>query len=182
LAGRRNAVEVRFVRRLDPEQHPDHVAFRDHVLDLVVAVREGATQIGARAGEALALRVGGEMREAAAPALVVWGEQLALDQRFVVGALQLLEAADHRLVALKESWSALRQRPRRSREREAGAQRAIEESATGQHRSPPMLFSPALLAPGRPTILHRVVCGKLSLPPERIDDAESGGDQPHAPA
>src|SRR5262249_46989241 len=91
LAGRRAAVEVRLVRGLDAEQHADRVALGHDVDDLVLAVRERTAQIGASAREALALRIGGEMGEAAAPALVVRRQYLALDQRFVLAALQVLE-------------------------------------------------------------------------------------------
>src|SRR5262245_51604397 len=129
------------MRGLDAEQHSDHVALGDHVDDLVLAVREGAAQIGARAREALALGIGGEMREAAAPALVVGGEHLALDQRFVLGALQVLETAHHRLVALE--LITLRSRLARSCQGQSGAERAIDEFATGQHERPPWSSGPS---------------------------------------
>ena len=87
--------------RLDAEQHPDHVAFGDHVDDLVLAIRKSATQIRTRARKTLSLRIGGEVRKTTAPALVVWGQHLALDQRLVLGALQVLEAAHHGLIALE---------------------------------------------------------------------------------
>src|SRR5262249_37049636 len=116
LAGRGNPVEVRLVGWLAPEQHSDEVALSDPSLALVLTIGEPAAQVGARAREALALRIGGKVRKAAAPALVVGREHLALDQGFVLGALQLLEAADHRLVALELAGIALRGRPWRSGE------------------------------------------------------------------
>ncbi len=144
LAGRRNAEQVAFVGAGDLEQEPDHVALGDDLHRLIDPVREGAAQIVAGAGEALALSIGGEMKHAAAVAPVVGRHEFRLDLLHrLAELLRLLEAKHRGLVAL-----ALRRLLRTLRggeartvgQHQAGSGCASEHSTAGQHAILPRVF------------------------------------------
>jgi hypothetical protein len=125
--------------------HGDHVAFRDHILDHVVAVGEGGAQPRPGAGEALIAGIDVEVLHANAHALEVRSD-VAHHRVLLLGAHRVLEAPDHRLVALDLRGGCLRGRPVRvpcgEREPRASAERPIDQSATREHgRCPPNMIA-----------------------------------------